>query len=461
MAPASAPRTIVDEDRPARLGLRRALACAMLAAPTWVHAAPRIDCKAVNRGALTVELGSVLSDKRTVALQSGETLRFIFRAEPGPLGTVTLVEGAGSPRALLVGPSGTSVSFAATRDGSYGFQFATEGEEAASFTASCTAARSARRQQDRTRSPMLGGGAAAIADSGEASGALPSIGPAAVVVDPAALGPPGESTAPSGGMALTLPKQVGGPEMKLQWRSERHVGVGPDGPQIDASASGVEIGVKYKLESAVLIGAMAQFDPASEMLFGGQRSLLDQGWLAGPVTTVQFAPGLVLDARAAWGVAETSADDLAGAGAAAQRRLLSARLANPHTFGAWRFTPSINFSHFWEMQHTPGAAPVEAPATHAVGSGRIDIGPELAYRMELPRAAFIEPRAVLGGFWGLDSLAKPGPGSHPEPRLKAEAGVTLGIMDGPKLQALGVLEEGDGTTPDAWSGRLQLSVPLK
>jgi hypothetical protein len=96
-----------------------------------------------------------------------------------------------------------------------------------------------------------------------------------------------------------------------------------------------------------------------------------------------------------------------------------------------------------------------------VGSGRIDVGPELSYRIELPRAAFIEPRAVLGGFWGLDSLAKPVAGAHPEPRLKAEAGVTLGIRDGPKLQALGVLEEGDGTSPDVWSGRVQLNVPLK
>ena len=38
--------------------------------------------------------------------------------------------------------------------------------------------------------------------------------------------------------------------------------------------------------------------------------------------------------------------------------------------------------------------------------------------------------------------------------------MTIGIVDGPKLQALGGVEEGRGT-PDAWTGRVQLSVPLK
>jgi hypothetical protein len=51
---------------------------------------------------------------------------------------------------------------------------------------------------------------------------------------------------------------------------------------------------------------------------------------------------------------------------------------------------------------------------------------------------------------------------HAEPRLKAEAGVTFGLTDGPKLQALGGVEGGDAAgTPDIWTGRLQLSVPLK
>ena len=124
------------------------MVCAALAAPALGHSATAIDCKAVSQGALNVELGSMASDVRRVALRPGETLEFTFRAEPGPFGA--LLEGAGSPRTLLVGPTGTSVSFAAAREGSFGLHFAKESEGAASFTASCAPARSVQRGSARS-----------------------------------------------------------------------------------------------------------------------------------------------------------------------------------------------------------------------------------------------------------------------------------------------------------------------
>jgi hypothetical protein len=264
-----------------------------------------------------------------------------------------------------------------------------------------------------------------------------------------------------GEVGLAVPKQPSGTELKLQWRSERYT-PGPQGLEIDGNASGVEIGVKYKMKSAILIGALAQFDPAGEALFGSQGSLSDHSWMAGPTTTIRFAPGLTLEARAAWGIAESGADDLAATGPGAQRRLLSARLANPHAYGAWRFTPSINVSQLsQELLPATGAAPAELP--HMTGTARVDVAPELAYRFDFARSAFIEPRAVLGGFWTFEDLSKTAPGlvMHAEPRLKAEAGVTFGVIDGPKLQALGAVEGGDAATPDVWTGRLQFSVPLR
>lgn len=255
---------------------------------------------------------------------------------------------------------------------------------------------------------------------------------------------------------LRAPKQGGATEVKLQWRSERYA-PGPEGLEVDGNASGVEIGVNYKLRSAILIGALAQFDPAGEALGAGQRSLSEHGWMAGPVTTIHFALGLTLEARAAWGMAESGADDVAGTGA--QRRLLSARLAHPYAHGAWRFTPSVNVTHLWEeLMQGPAGLP------HTSGVARVDLAPELAYRLDFARRAFIEPRAVLGGFWTFDDLAKaaaPGVALHAEPRLKAAAGVTFGLVDGPRLQALGGVEGGDAGTPDVWTGRLQLSVPLR
>ncbi len=257
---------------------------------------------------------------------------------------------------------------------------------------------------------------------------------------------------------IALPKQGGAAELKLQWRSERYA-PDLDGLEVDGNASGVEIGVNYKLRAAIQIGALAQFDAAGEALYAGQRSLSEHSWMAGPVTTIQLAPGLTLEARAAWGIAESGGDDVSGSAAGAQRRLLSARLAHPHAFGAWRFTPSVNVTHFWE-----GLLDGAAGLPHASGAARVDLAPELAYRVDFARSAFIEPRAVLGSFWTFDDLAKaaaPGLNLHAEPRLKAEAGVSFGLVDGPKLQALGGVEGGDATSPDVWTGRLQLSVPLQ
>lgn len=264
------------------------------------------------------------------------------------------------------------------------------------------------------------------------------------------------ATAPLDGEHRIIPPNPRAGELTLQWRSERYL-PGPQGLEVDGNASGVEIGVGYKLRSAIRVGALAQFDPAAEVLYAGQRSLSERGWMAGPVTAIEIARGLTLEARAAWGVAEGGADDLSG-GTGAQRRLLSARLAQPYAYGAWRFTPSVNVSHLWEGLGGP------AGQAHVTEAGRINLAPELAYRLDLQRATFIEPKAVLGGFWTFDDLSKataPGLNLHAEPRLKAEAGVTFGVVDGAKLQALGAVEGGEAGTPDVWTGRLQLSVPLR
>jgi hypothetical protein len=70
---------------------------------------------------------------------------------------------------------------------------------------------------------------------------------------------------------------------------------------------------------------------------------------------------------------------------------------------------------------------------------------------------------VIGSFWDIDSLSSLAPGSesHGAIRLKAEAGLTIGMDDGAKLQAGGAVEEGALGAPDVWSGRLQLSVPMR
>ena len=109
----------------------------MAVAGEVAQAAPDSGCKAINSGALNVELGTESSATRAVALKAGDTLTFNFEAAAGPFGTLTLLKGPGAPRSLLVGPSGTNVSFVAAKAGAFDFEFSKEGADAASFAVSC------------------------------------------------------------------------------------------------------------------------------------------------------------------------------------------------------------------------------------------------------------------------------------------------------------------------------------
>jgi hypothetical protein len=444
-----------------RIGLPKlALTAAAIAAgagrPLPSLATTELDCRAIGGKALQVDLSTAASDTRHVVLRPGETLRFAFEAERGPFGTLTLIEGDGSPHVLLVGPSGTTVSFTARRSGAFGFRFAKEGEVAARFTVACGLPGHTPGGEAAAKGPALDQGSlppdARAVEELQVADLLATLSredrPAPV---PQGAAPTGQDAAPA-----AAPPGAGA-QMKLEWLDQRYRPAGPEGQQIDPTTSGVKIGVNYKLQSAVTVGALAQVNPADEVLLGAQRSLVDQGWMAGPFTTLQLAPGLVFDARAAWGEGQGGSDE--SAATAAQRRLVSARLANQNAIGGWRFTPSVNLNYLYET--LPASAAAEAP--HASAAGRIDVGPELAYHTDLTSSAFVEPRVVVGGFWGFDALGNEAAGahSHAEMRLKAEAGLTIGFYNGPKLQALGALEEGDQRTPDAWSGRLQLNVPLK
>ena len=104
---------------------------------------------------------------------------------------------------------------------------------------------------------------------------------------------------------------------------------------------------------------------------------------------------------------------------------------------------------------------METQAAQATGTGRVDVRPEVAYRFDLQNSMFIEPKAMLGGFWGIGEPAVTGSVAHSQLRLRGEASVTIGSTQGAKVEVGGAVEEGTQQAPDVWSGRLQLSVPLK
>ena len=400
------------------------LLLSLLAPCSAAVAADSVDCASINTGHLDVALASDSNALRTVEMNEGDTLAFTFRADARATGTITLVKGDGSEQRLLYGPHATQVSYTADRPGAVAFHLATKGGKVATFVTTCTPAHvqsaNAERGSDTTAldglnidmSVPLSFGAAAAKD-----------GNASAVANP--------------------------PALDLQWI----------GQQSATNAPATKYGVNLKLQPAIMIGMLAQFDQTGDPLLG-PSALSDQAWLAGPVTNVQLGGGLTLDARAAWGPTDPG---LSAIGHAGDRQTLDARIVSKQEAGPWRFSPSIGLSRVQEKLGTPAIErSADLVGQQTVESGRVDVKPEMAYRVDMGHSVFIEPKIMVGTFWNLgDAASGVASGAPHGARHMAETGVTVGISEGTKLQVGGSVEEGETGSDNIWSGKMQLNIPLK
>jgi hypothetical protein len=437
-----------------------ALAAAMGLTTVQASASELPGCGAVSQGALDVGLEDIGSQSVQAKLGAGDRLVFTLEKSVGSFASLRLVAGAGAPRTLLTGPAGGTVSFVAQRPGIFAFEIAAEGAEGAKLTAVCTLGRNARaarspgaRRAERllAEHPNLGEVTPpeeVQSDTVEATATVLESGgtksDALITTRPSSTGP-------------AVAKPAGPLELYLQGQDKRYLlGQSPDKAQPGSGPVALNGGgLTYKLWPHIMVGAMVQLDQSAPGIYD-PTVLSYQGWLAGPVTTVQLAPGLSLDARAAWGAA--SAGEVASPlSSEVERRQLNARLASTQNYGPWRFSPSVSFNYADEF-YPVGSAPHEGGRQ---SSGQVDVRPEIGYRFDLGSSSFIEPKAAIGTVWALEGTSTSAGGPRDDLHLKAEAGVALGTTDGAKVQATGGIEEGGAGAPDIWSGRLQFQVPLK
>jgi len=407
------------------------------------HPASDSGCSSINKGLLNLRVASSEVVTRNVQLNEGETLTLTFRSGGGRTGVVTVHAEVGKERLLLA--HGTSASYTADRSGDLALRFVTEGG-VGNFIGGCEPAargidhrRSSLRRADAlTAKEWIGTPDLSTIDTSEVS----------VELNPFSNSPRSDAKRePSIGDGRN-PGDV--PKSAIQWEGSRKDQAAVENPSGEGNPAAGKIGVKVNLQPAIMLGMRAQFDQSAETPTPG-RTLGSESWLVGPVTTVRFG-GLMLDAHAAWGTSDTDA----ASGPGVERRLLEARLANTQAFGAWRFSPGISLNFLQETRHLP-----EAPGSLTTGSGRVDLRPEVAYRLDLGNAVYIEPKAVVGPYWGLGDGPIQLGAVHPDTGLKAESGLTIGTEQGTKVQIGGSVEESRPNATHVWSGRLQFSVPLK
>ena len=445
--------------------LAMALVAGLGGSPTAL-AASGADCAGLSREALSVVLEAEDRTVSELTLKTGDRLSFVFEtAAAGPFGSLALVNSASTPRSLLLGPAGTSVEFTARKSGVHAFEFAKEGPEPATFSVSCALAGTGPARATAAAGPRGFRAARLLGGSVEDLQPADMDDPAGIALDATALPPraPGLGALVTASRPLNVivlpPSDV---NVRMGWRGEQahpadQSGIGQREP------SGMEAAVNYKPMPEIMVGALAQLEEPGGATMGGPTPLSEHGWMAGPVAAIKFGPGLSLDARAAWGVAEAAADPFGAHTISTPRREVSARLTNTQSYGPWWLAPSISVHHLQETGLVISSDPGQPAMSHTASSGRVEIGPEIAYRIDVDKSVFVEPRAAIGSFWDIESLSKlaPGEAGHGDMRLKAEAGVTVGEVDGARVQAGAAVEEGAQGAENVWSGRLQLSVPIK
>jgi hypothetical protein len=448
----------------ARLGTISAMMMMMaLTAEKAAAAGASAGCEAVNRGGLNMRAGAGASASREAAFAQGETLT--LNVSTPATAAVTVVSNGGEARTLHSGRA-SSLVFVTPGSASYGFRLDADASAAAALDVKCTSvAKSnaeralldrrkaflAARDPDRIRIDRPPTQAKAI-DSltpSESDG-----------------GPPREVTASISLSELAAAMKLGSahkPSILDFWfegRSTTYDTIDMDQRPNDGRFNVMYFGSKYMLGPDIMLGYLAQFDQADETSrYSGGVSA--SGWMAGPYMSVRFGHGIIFDGRAAWGTTQSLPNGVMLDTTSADRSLVRGTLRGTRQVAGWTVAPSVGLSYVEDTPTYPGMAFSEATP---VGTGRLDVLPELKRRFDLNREAYIEPRLAAGGFLSFDDISRLAPGgfaaSAPDLHWKAEAGVAVGVKDSMSLQATGGVETGGAAAADTWSGKLRLNVPL-
>ena len=443
--------------RPAALLLGATIALFNFASDE-VRAGQSSGCTAAGSGALNANVAPAGSATRQATLDAGDVLNFSARADAAA--SVTLVRGAGAPQALISGTSAATGSFKAPEAGTYVFGISASPRASAQVSVACISAQSAaansaflaRRQGllsakdpdririDRTPTPIANPDqplASSVAV--DAQGNPTEVKFSVSLSEIEAAGNPGKKPEP------------GFVDLWLEGRMENYNGG-------HGNLGVVYLGTRTKLGPDILVGGLAQFDRGIESAEYDDSQMAATGWMAGPYMSMKLGSGVVFDGRAAWGETENVVPGL-NLGGESERRLVRAKLTGTRQIEGWQLAPSLGLVYVEDAVRDG-----DTGETKAEGTGRVELLPQVSRRFDVNSDTFVEPRAAVGGFVGFDDLgaleSTVVTGDDSDLHLKAEAGLALGVKDGSRLEATGGVESAGATTPENWTGRLQLNVPL-
>jgi hypothetical protein len=228
------------------------------------------------------------------------------------------------------------------------------------------------------------------------------------------------------------------------------------------------LGAHYFVSPDFLVGAMVQYDHASET--NGSDSIDGNGWMAGPYIAGRF-PGqnLLYEARFAWG---TSANEKKSAGSSddfdTQRWLVSGQLKGNYTLkiidemSRVMLNPFVRATYFEERQlaYTDSTGARQAAQTSSMGE--IQFGPKLVYETQLENGLRIRPSVSSSGLWTFAATDSSTSGGIKEGSFRARMDTGLGIITQDNwIFDFSSYYDGLGIDDyEAYGGKARLTIPL-
>ncbi len=227
-------------------------------------------------------------------------------------------------------------------------------------------------------------------------------------------------------------------------------------------------GIDYLLTDAVLVGALVQVDWLHESGVRGVASKFDgTGFMVGPYFSTQILPNLFFDARFAWGTSDNSVTlggNLVTGKFSTERWLAAFNLTGNWTRGDFRFTPNAALVFVEERQGAYLDSLGRVVPARVASLGRLEFGPEIAYRHVTSEGTVVEPFVSLHGLWDFNTPSVVTVGNivsgGQEFSAVAKAGVQVTSPLGINVKAVASYSGIGAAGFESIGGQLWVNIPL-
>ena len=181
------------------------------------------------------------------------------------------------------------------------------------------------------------------------------------------------------------------------------------GDAADSAFGVVQLGIDWAFGDGTVAGLLVQHDWADEttdeiaVQAGALRGarVSGSGWMAGPYLVQEIGQGAWLDVLALYGKSDNRVDPLGlyEDSFETTRFLIRMNLSGEWQSGAWRVRPSASLAHFQDTQDAYfDTLGIDIPE-QTIAIGRMQAGPEFAYRIVRTDGGWWEPSLGLTGVW--------------------------------------------------------------